>query len=79
MVAIKSVASILASYDSNQKFPVFGFGAKAPELGGVSHCFPLNGNPDNPEVDGIEVCKIETLIHLLLTVKVIDVLTNAAQ
>lgn len=55
-MAIKSVASVLATYDSNQKFPVFGFGAKAPELGGVSHCFPLNMNPDNPEVDGVQVC-----------------------
>jgi len=62
VVAIKSVASVLASYDSDQKFPVFGFGAKAPELGGVSHCFPLNGNPDNPEVDGIEVYKMRCLV-----------------
>jgi len=22
--------------------------------GGVSHCFPLNGNPNNPEIIGIE-------------------------
>jgi len=55
VVAIKSVASVLASYDSDQKFPVFGFGAKVPP-GGISHCFPLNGNPDHPEVEGIEVC-----------------------
>ena len=56
VVAIKSVASVLASYGSDQKFPVFGFGAKVPHIGGVSHCFPLNGNPDRPEVEGIEVC-----------------------
>ena len=61
-MAIKSVAGVLAAYDSNQKFPVFGFGAKAPELGGISHCFPLNGYPDNPEVDGVEV----SVIHIYI-------------
>ena len=56
MVAIKSVASVLAAYGSSQKFPVFGFGAKSADFkGGVSHCFPLNGNPDSPEVDNVEV------------------------
>lgn len=28
-------------------FQVYGFGAKLPD-GNVSHCFPLNGNPQNP-------------------------------
>lgn len=54
VTAIKSVASVLVPYDSDQKIPVFGFGARMP-TGTVSHCFPLNGNLQNPEVQGVEV------------------------
>ena len=53
MKAIRSVGSILAAYDKNQKIPVYGYGAKLPD-GGLSHCFPLNGDKDKPEVDGID-------------------------
>jgi len=56
--AIKSVASILADYDSDQMFPAFGFGAKSPQFGGVSHCFPLNFNFNQPEVRGVQVIYI---------------------
>jgi len=49
------VVSILAEYDSDQQFPAFGFGAKVPEFGGVSHCFPLNFNNDQPKVKGLKV------------------------
>jgi len=52
-VAIRSVGSILAYYDRDQRFPVYGYGAKMPD-GSVSHCFALNGNPANPEVEGVE-------------------------
>ena len=56
MAAIKSVVTILADYDTeNQQFPVFGFGAKASEFDGVSHCFPLNFNFIQPKVTGLEV------------------------
>jgi hypothetical protein len=36
-------------------FPVFGYGGEPRHMGinGVSHCFPVNGNPANPEVPGI--------------------------
>ena len=61
MAAIKSVASILADYDSNQRFPAFGFGAKSPQFGGVSHCFPLNFNPRSPEVIGVQVSNVLTV------------------
>lgn len=48
-MAIDSVAKILLNYDSDQKIPAFGFGAKPhfPYLNNsiVSHCFPLSGNP----------------------------------
>ena len=54
MAAIKSVATILADYDSDQQFPAFGFGARAHQFKGVSHCFPLNFNFDAPEVVGVQ-------------------------
>ena len=36
-------------------FPVFGYGGVPTHMGvqSVSHCFPVNGNPGNPEVPGI--------------------------
>ena len=52
--AIKSVATVLADYDSDQKFSVFGFGAKAHQFQGVSHCFPLNFSFSDPEVVGVQ-------------------------
>lgn len=52
-MAIRSVGSIIACYDRRQRFPVYGYGARMPN-GETSHCFALNGNPGNPEVDGIE-------------------------
>ncbi len=54
--AIKSVASVLAPYDSDQLIPAFGFGARIPPDGEVSHCFPLTFNNDNPDVYGVQVC-----------------------
>eukprot|EP00761_Pharyngomonas_kirbyi_P000254 gb/GECH01000254.1/.p1 GENE.gb/GECH01000254.1/~~gb/GECH01000254.1/.p1 ORF type:complete len:517 (+),score=132.10 gb/GECH01000254.1/:1-1551(+) len=50
--AIFSIGEILKYYDSDQAFPVFGFGAKLPN-GQVSHCFPLNGTND-PHCYGIQ-------------------------
>jgi len=63
--AIKSVATILADYDSDQMFPAFGFGARSHQFGGVSHCFPLNFNFEQPEVRGVQVMRICTLVVLL--------------
>ena len=54
--AIRSVGSVLAPYDSDQLIPVFGFGARVPPNGEVSHCFPLNFNPHKPDVFGVQVC-----------------------
>ncbi|KAJ5077291.1 copine [Anaeramoeba ignava] len=50
--AISTCGTILANYDTAGQFPVFGFGAKVG--GQVSHCFPLNGNPQNPYVPGVQ-------------------------
>lgn len=46
---IQSVGSILQHYDTDKKYPVYGFGAKKD--GHISHCF--NCSPDG-EVDGLE-------------------------
>ncbi|KAF9397868.1 Copine-8, partial [Mortierella sp. AD011] len=50
--AIRSVGNILQCYDTNKRFPVYGFGGRIN--GQVSHAFALNGNPSHPEVEGVE-------------------------
>ena len=48
---IRAVGEILCPYDTDQLFPVLGFGAK---VGGViNHCFPLTFNPQAPCVCGL--------------------------
>lgn len=47
--AIHSIVSILQNYDSDQMFPVYGFGGKLPGKDNVSHCFALNGDIFSPE------------------------------
>ena len=49
--AIMSVGGVLADYDSDRKFPVFGFGGRTRD--GISHCFPLSDSHD-AECNGIE-------------------------
>ena len=46
---------MLAPYDSDQLIPTFGFGARVPPDGQVSHCFPLNFNYQKPDVYGVQV------------------------
>ena len=51
--AIKSVGNVLMPYDTGQKIPALGFGAKLPpNYAQASHCFSMNGKP-NPEVNGV--------------------------
>ena len=49
---IKGIWDIIESYDSDKKIPTFGFGAKPhlPRINSntVSHCFPINDNPQDP-------------------------------
>ena len=47
--AILSIASILSNYDSDQKYPVLGFGAKYNNV--VQHCFRCG---PSDEVDGVQ-------------------------
>ena len=56
-------------YDSDRKFPVYGFGGKPFGESQVSHCFALNGNPGDPEVlgtHGILQIYRQTLSHVRL-------------
>ncbi|KAF7840219.1 protein BONZAI 1 [Senna tora] len=51
--AIFEVGEVLQFYDSDKRFPTWGFGAR-PVDGPVSHCFNLNGSSHYCEVDGIQ-------------------------
>ena len=54
VLAIRAVGEILQYYDSDKKYPVYGFGARLPpSLSHCSHCFALNGNIFDPEVSGV--------------------------
>ncbi|KAL9419793.1 hypothetical protein AB3S75_037539 [Citrus x aurantiifolia] len=50
--AILDVGEVLQVYDSDKRFPAWGFGAR-PIDGPVSHCFNLNGSNSYCEVEGI--------------------------
>jgi len=51
--AIKSCGNIIANYDYDQIFPVYGFGGIPPNSNEVSHCFNINFD-DNPEIQTLE-------------------------
>jgi len=52
---LKSIGGILQHYDSDNRIPLYGFGAKMPPYYNVvSNCFSLNGNYFDPEVVGLE-------------------------
>lgn len=40
-MALKAVGEIIQDYDSDKLFPAYGFGAKLPPDGKISHGFPL--------------------------------------
>uniref|UniRef100_H3CBV3 Copine-8 n=1 Tax=Tetraodon nigroviridis TaxID=99883 RepID=H3CBV3_TETNG len=53
-MALKAVGDIIQDYDSDKLFPAYGFGAKLPPDGKISHAFPLNSQADNPNCVGID-------------------------
>ncbi|XP_062248783.1 copine-9-like [Platichthys flesus] len=53
-MALKAVGEIIQDYDSDKLFPAYGFGAKLPPDGKISHAFPLSSDNDNPNCVGIE-------------------------
>lgn len=54
--AIRSVGTILDQYDSDKKYPFFGFGGVPKFMGtqDTRNVFPLNGDDANPEIEGID-------------------------
>ncbi|KAJ6434346.1 hypothetical protein OIU84_017952 [Salix udensis] len=50
--AIMEVGQVIQFYDSDRRFPAWGFGGKTP-AGTISHCFNLNGSTSF-EVEGVE-------------------------
>ncbi|MCJ8741416.1 hypothetical protein PDJAM_G00070350 [Pangasius djambal] len=53
-MALKAVGEIIQDYDSDRLFPAYGFGAKIPPDGNISHAFPLNTDCENANCVGIE-------------------------
>ena len=51
---MKSVGSILNTYDEDSKFPLYGFGATLPKAKKPSNCFAMNGDSFKPEVFEVE-------------------------
>jgi hypothetical protein len=53
--AIRSIGDILDNYDSDHRYPVYGYGGKLPpNYQVVSHCFNANMNPYDPYVQGVD-------------------------
>jgi len=50
--AMRTVGEILQDYDFDKKIMGLGFGSNVG--GALSHCFPLNGNQNNPYCKGVE-------------------------
>ncbi|ETE67954.1 Copine-6, partial [Ophiophagus hannah] len=50
---LSSVGEICQDYDSDKRFPAFGFGARIPPDFEVSHDFAINFDPENPECEKI--------------------------
>uniref|UniRef100_A0A3P9Q9R6 Copine family member 9 n=1 Tax=Poecilia reticulata TaxID=8081 RepID=A0A3P9Q9R6_POERE len=67
-MALKAVGEIIQDYDSDKLFPAYGFGAKLPPDGKISHGFPLNSNTENPNCVGIEGV-LEAYFQTLRTVQ----------
>lgn len=47
--AIMEVGEVIQFYDSDKRFPAWGFGGKTFD-GSISHCFNLNGSASGYEV-----------------------------
>ncbi|XP_027719839.1 copine-9 isoform X2 [Vombatus ursinus] len=67
-MALKAVGEIIQDYDSDKLFPAYGFGAKVPPEGRISHQFPLNNNSEDPNCEGIEGV-LESYFQSLRTVQ----------
>ncbi|CAN0027201.1 unnamed protein product [Ectocarpus sp. 4 AP-2014] len=63
--AIQSVGGVLEYFDDDRRFPLFGFGGCPVYRAPASHCFAVNGNENDPEVEGI--AGVLDLYHQSLT------------
>ena len=54
MRSIRGLGSILERYDSERNYAAYGYAGTLPQSSSQSHCFALNGDIYNPEVQGIE-------------------------
>lgn len=52
--AIKNVGQVLEPYDADRSFAVYGFGGIPRGQTVTNHCFPINGNYNQPKIFGIE-------------------------
>ena len=53
--AIRACGDIVAYYDYDQLFPVYGYGFKFKSgNSGVLHCYPINENPEDPNINTID-------------------------
>uniref|UniRef100_A0A6U4H7X1 C2 domain-containing protein n=1 Tax=Phaeomonas parva TaxID=124430 RepID=A0A6U4H7X1_9STRA len=50
--ALRCLLDILSEYDTDQEYPVYGFGAK-PDGGSVQHCFPVGGHAPKKGTQGV--------------------------
>lgn len=66
--AISSCGKILAYYDHDQQFPVFGFGATPPGQNAIQHCFPINfqNNPCIFSIDNVISTYRSALMNITL-------------
>ena len=52
--AIMEVGIVMMDYSDDKMIPAYGFGAKLPGTRTVNFCFPLNGNPQMPQVQSYQ-------------------------
>ena len=50
------MGEVLKKYDSDNQYPIYGFGARsrALKVDEISHCFSLTGDPKKPKVTDTE-------------------------
>ncbi len=63
------MGTVVQDYDYDKMFPMYGFGGIPGHMGipQVSHCFPVNGNPECADIQGISgiVAAYKSTIHLI--------------
>ena len=50
---MEKVGNILETYAYKKKFMAYGFGARTEGADKVDHCFALNGNLEDPSIEGL--------------------------